>query len=66
MTWAYEYPDEATMARQMASPGMVTEAIRTSGEDNVRNAIVDALAPYRTQSGGYRLENQWHYLIARA
>jgi SAM-dependent methyltransferase len=66
LTWAYEYPDERTMARQMLSPGMVTDAIRALGEDHVRNAIVDALAPYRTPSGGYRLENEWHYLIARA
>ena len=28
--------------------------------------LVDALAPYRTPSGGYRLANEWHFLIARA
>jgi SAM-dependent methyltransferase len=66
LTWAYEYPDQQTMARKMLSPGMVADAIRTSGEEHIRNAIVDALAPYRTPSGGYRLENEWHYLIARA
>jgi hypothetical protein len=32
----------------------------------VAKAIVEALAPYRTRAGGYRLENEWHYLVARA
>jgi hypothetical protein len=31
-----------------------------------RAALVEALAPYRTPDGGYRLENEWHYLLARA
>ncbi len=28
--------------------------------------IVDAFRPQRTASGGYRLENEFHILIARA
>jgi hypothetical protein len=32
----------------------------------VLTAIVESLASYRTPSGGYRLENEWHYLIASA
>jgi hypothetical protein len=27
---------------------------------------VDALAVCRTPDGSYRLDNEWHYLIARA
>ncbi len=30
------------------------------------NAIADSLAPFRTPHGGYRLENEWHFLIASA
>jgi hypothetical protein len=35
-------------------------------EGQVRREIVEALAPYRQADGSYRLENQFHYLIARA
>lgn len=35
------------------------------GEEAVRDAIVDSLKPFRTESGRYRLENEWHYVIAR-
>jgi SAM-dependent methyltransferase len=66
LSWAYEYPDEPSMARAMLAPGLVVEAIRVAGEQPLRAAIVDALAPYRTADGGYRLENEWHYLMARA
>jgi hypothetical protein len=34
--------------------------------EEVRAAIVEGLAPYRTRAGGYRLENEFHFLIARA
>lgn len=63
-SYAYEYPDEQTLVRSMLSPGGVAEAIQTSGEEAVARAIVEALAPCRTPSGGYRLENEWHYLVA--
>jgi hypothetical protein len=32
----------------------------------VRQAIVEALAPHRAPDGSYRLENEWHYVVARA
>jgi SAM-dependent methyltransferase len=60
------YPDEPTLVRTLLSPGGVVEAIEASGEQPVADAIVDSLAPYRTTGGGYRLENEWHYLIASA
>ena len=65
-SWAFEYPDEEALGRAMLSPGVVDLAVRAHGEDVVRAAIVEALAPYRTASGGYRLENEWHYVVARA
>jgi len=34
-------------------------------EDDVKDAIVKGLAPYRTPDGDYRLRNAFHYLIAR-
>ena len=55
-----------TLVRGMLSPGGVTEAIRRSGEGAVADAILDALAPFRRPDGGYRLENEWHFLLTRA
>ena len=40
-------------------------SVRTT-EDEVRRRIVEALAGRRTPEGGYRLSNEFHYLIARA
>jgi hypothetical protein len=35
-------------------------------EQELKNAILDGLAPCRTPDGSYRLFNEYHYLIARA
>jgi hypothetical protein len=65
-SWTYEYPDEETLARELLAVGGIEEAVRNSGENAVRTAIVEGLAPYRTPSGGYRLENEWHDLVSSA
>lgn len=61
-----EFEDDATLARQLMSPGSVVVAAGASGERPVRDAILASLAPFRTPAGGYRLENEWRYLIASA
>jgi SAM-dependent methyltransferase len=66
ISWAYEFPDEVTLARAMLSPGLIVELMEVVGEGTVHTAIVGALAPYRVPAGGYRLENEWHTLIASA
>jgi len=66
LRWAYEFADDDALARALLSPGGIVRAVDVAGEDAVRAAIVDAMAPYRTPDGGYRLENEWHYLLARA
>ncbi len=63
---AFEFPDEHALVRGLLSPGPVSLAIRHSGEEAVARAIVEALAPRRRPDGSYRLENEWHYLLARA
>ena len=63
---AVEYADEATLARLLLSPGGAVEAIEHAGEVAVTQAIVGALASHRGAGGAYRLENEWHYLIATA
>jgi len=48
------------------APGLIVELMSIVGEAPVRAAFVEALAPYRTPEGGYRLENEWHYVLATA
>ena len=66
LQWAYEYADEAELTRGMMSAGGFGAIVGAERQDAARAAIVEALAVCRTPDGGYRLENEWHYLIARA
>jgi hypothetical protein len=66
LSWAYEYPDETTLGRAMMAPAGIATLVGPEREDEVRAAIVEGLEPYRTPEGGYRLENEFHFLIARA
>ena len=61
-----EFADDATLVRQLLSPGSIVLAAQAAGEQRVRAAILESLAPFRTQSGEYRLQNEWRYLIASA
>jgi SAM-dependent methyltransferase len=64
-SWPFEFADDDAMTRGLLSAGGMSKAI-TSPEHEVAQALVDALSPHRTPSGGYRLENEWHYLVATA
>jgi SAM-dependent methyltransferase len=64
--WAYEFASEEELTRGMMSAGGFGAIVGTERQDAARAAIVDALAVCRTPEGGYRLENEWHCLIARA
>ena len=44
----------------------IGELVGPSRQEEVLAAIRAGLAPYRTPEGGYRLENEYHYVIARA
>ncbi len=66
ISWAFEFPDEETLACAMLSPGLIVDLIEAVGEQPVRDAIIEGLRPYRTPNGGYRLTNEWHTLIASA
>jgi len=65
-SWAYVFPDEDALVRAMLAPANVVVAARQGGEDAVGRAVAAALAPFRAPDGGYRLENEWHYLVASA
>ena len=58
------YPDAPTALRGLLASGPAIRAIQAKGEDVVREAILNALAPFRTRSGGYRLTNGFRYVIA--
>jgi SAM-dependent methyltransferase len=60
----FVYPDEETMVATQLSAGLVALAAQIAGEEKLRAAIVSALAPFQAADGSYRLENEWHYLIA--
>jgi SAM-dependent methyltransferase len=62
--WAF--PDEETLLRGFKSTGFAVRAIERAGEETVTEAILAAARPYRTSDGGYRLENVFTYLVARA
>jgi SAM-dependent methyltransferase len=65
VSWAYDFADDEALGRAMISAGGLS-VLAGGREDEVRQAIVDALAPYRAPDGSYRLENEWHTLIASA
>jgi SAM-dependent methyltransferase len=65
-TWAYVYPDDETLGRAMVAPAGIAELVGPSRENELKAAIVEGLAPYRTDDGSYQLRNEYHYLIARA
>jgi SAM-dependent methyltransferase len=65
-SWAFRFPNDDAMACGLMSAGPIAAAVGSVGEEPVRSALIEGLAPYRTESGGYRLENEWHYLVARA
>jgi SAM-dependent methyltransferase len=62
----WSFPDEETLLRGLKSTGFAVKAIDSAGEQRVTEAIREAVAPYRTSDGGYRLENVFTYLIAKA
>jgi hypothetical protein len=66
ISWAYEFPDEDELGRAMLAPVGLGDLVGPAREGEVRQQIVDALASCRTPDGAYRLENEFHILIASA
>ena len=62
----WEYPDASTALRGLLASGPAIRAIQAHGEAVVRETVLEALAPFRTRSGGYRLGNSFRYVIAEA
>jgi SAM-dependent methyltransferase len=66
ISWAYEFADDEELGRAMVAPAGIAGLVGPAHEQDVRRQMVDALAPFRTDDGGYRLENEFHFVIARA
>jgi SAM-dependent methyltransferase len=66
ISWAYQYPDADTLGRALMAPAGIAVLVGPEREAEVRTAIVEGLAPFRTEHASYRLQNQFRCLIARA
>jgi SAM-dependent methyltransferase len=64
--WAYDYPDAETLGRAMMAPAGLANLVGPEREAEVRTAIAEGLARFRTEEGSYRLQNEFRCLIARA
>ena len=60
----FEYPDAETACRALTSSGLAMMIIRQAGEERLRQVILEAIEPHRLESGGYREENVFRYVIA--
>ena len=50
----------------LVTPAGLAVLVGAEREPEFKQALVAGLAPHRTPDGGYRLSNEYHYLIARA
>lgn len=62
----WDYPDEQTLLRGLLAAGPAIRAIQNKGEDVVREVFLNAVAPFKTSSGGYHLRSSFRYMIAAA
>jgi len=61
--WAY--PDETTAVRGLNSSGVSTRAMENSSEAAVSEAHREALAPFVSRTGSYRIGASFRCLLAR-
>lgn len=62
----FEYKDFQTFWQAQRSSGPLQAAMRVVGEERLRVAVEQAVGPYRTATGGVRLENRFRYVTAEA
>jgi SAM-dependent methyltransferase len=65
-SWAFEFADEATMRRALVAPAGLAMLLGGEREEEFKEALSVGLAGYRNADGGYRLQNEFHFLITRA
>ena len=62
----FQFPDLETAVRGHMSAGVAAMAIRQAGTEAVRQAIAEALAPYRQNGSGYHQRARFRYVVAAA
>ena len=62
--WDFPNADEAL--RALLSAGPAVKAVQNSGANAAREAVQDAIAPFRQASGGYSIGSAFRYLITTA
>jgi SAM-dependent methyltransferase len=66
VTWAYDYPDAETLGRALVAPMGIAVLLGPDREEAFKDAVVERFAAHREPDGHYRLQNSFHFLIARA
>jgi hypothetical protein len=64
--WPVRYRDEDTLRRALVAPAGIAVLVGPDQEEQVKDEIATGLEHYRTEDGGYELQNEYHILIARA
>ena len=64
--WATEYRDEETLRRALVAPAGIAVLVGPDREEDGKDAIAAGLERFRGCDGAYRLQNQYHCLVARA
>lgn len=65
-SWPLVYGDEPTLRRALVAPAGIAVLVGPDREEAVKDAIVEGLDRFRAPDGTYRLQSEYHYLIARA
>lgn len=66
ISWPYIHADDDALSRALLSVAGLASIDDRTEEADVRDAILAAVAPYRAADGSYRLDNEFHFLIATA
>ena len=61
----FEYADEQELLEPLLESAMGRAVGRRAGPAVLRSAVLRHLEPYRTEAGGYRLDNLFRILVAR-
>jgi SAM-dependent methyltransferase len=61
----FDYADEDALLEPLLATPVARTAVRTTDPESLRDSVLEAVEPYGTADGGYRLENLFRVLVAR-
>lgn len=64
--WSLEFPDLETAVRGLMSAGAAVAVVQRVGTEPVERTLREVLASFVTSTGGYRLQNRFHYVLSSA